>query len=127
MSRTFPALDVTWAVGADEDRLDRLIAEIDEDAPMAVEEHSHRARIFFASPASRTRAAVRLIALESDLVCEPVDVPDESWAERSQASLGPVRVGRIVVAKLRHPHGHTPRCTQEKMTRPAGGIDDIES
>jgi ribosomal protein L11 methyltransferase len=98
VSRTYPALDVTWSGGADDDRLGRLIAEVDEDGPTAVEEHQDHARIFFASPAARTRAAVRLIALEPDLLFDPVDVPDESWAERSQASLGPVRVGRIVVA-----------------------------
>lgn len=98
MPRTYPALDVTWSTGADEDRLARLIAEIDEDAPVAVEEHPHHARIFFASPVARGRAAVRLIALDPDVVCEPVEVLDESWAERSQASIGPVRVGRVVVA-----------------------------
>jgi hypothetical protein len=78
VSKTYPALDVTWSVGGDEDRLGRLIAEIDEDAPTAVEEHQHRARIFFASPAARARAAVRLIALEPDLGCDPVEVSDES-------------------------------------------------
>jgi ribosomal protein L11 methyltransferase len=98
VSRTYPALDVIWSIGADDDRLGRVIAEIDEDSPTAVEEHPHHARIFFASPAARARAAVRLIAFEPDLACDPVDVPDESWAERSQASLRPVRVGRIVVA-----------------------------
>ena len=98
MSRTYPALDLIWTIRPDDDRLDRLIAEVDDDSPTAVEERSDRLRIFFPSPLARGRAAVRLVALEADLFCEPVEVPDEDWAERSQASLGAVRVGRLAVA-----------------------------
>ncbi len=98
MSRTYPALDLIWTIRPDSDRLDRLIAEVDDDSPTAVEERPDRLRIFFPSPLARGRAAVRLVALEGDLSCEPVEVPDEDWAERSQASLGAVRVGRLAVA-----------------------------
>lgn len=98
MSRTYPALDLIWTLRPDDDRLDRLLAEIDDDAPAALEERPDRLRVFFFSPQARGRAAVRLVAIEPDLTCEPVDVPDEDWAERSQASLGAVRVGRLAIA-----------------------------
>src|SRR3970282_2025292 len=43
-------------------------------------------------PAAATRAEFR------DLIIDAVDVADESWAARSQASLRAIRVGGIVVA-----------------------------
>ncbi len=98
MARTYPALDVIWTIRPDDDRLDRLVAEVDEESPRAVEALADRLRIFFPSALARRRAAVRLVALEPDLTCQPVDVPDEDWAARSQADLGSVRVGRLVIA-----------------------------
>lgn len=56
--------------------------------------------LFFVSAADRDQAATRL----DDGVLPPgwratrLDVPDEPWAERSQAALGAVRVGRLTVA-----------------------------
>jgi ribosomal protein L11 methyltransferase len=98
ISRTYPALDVIWTLHPDAERLERLLAEIDDDAPTAVEELPDRFRIFFSSPVARGRAAVRVVALEPDLICEPIEVPDGNWAERSQASLSAVLVGRVLVA-----------------------------
>jgi ribosomal protein L11 methyltransferase len=98
MPRTYPALDVIWPLQPDDERLEIVLAEIDDEAPTAVEPWTDRLRIFFPSPVARGRAAVRIVALEPDLVCQPVDVPDDDWAERSQASLGAVQVGRIIVA-----------------------------
>lgn len=98
MPRTYPALDVIWPLQPDDERLEIVLAEIDDEAPTAVEPWTDRLRIFFPSPVARGRAAVRIVALAPDLVCQPVDVPDDDWAERSQASLGAVQVGRIIVA-----------------------------
>jgi ribosomal protein L11 methyltransferase len=96
--RSFPALDVAWATRPSDDIVERLLAEIDDDEPTAVEERPGGIRVFFAAPDRRARAAVRVIAADPSVECTPVDVPDEDWAERSQASLGSVRVGRIVIA-----------------------------
>jgi ribosomal protein L11 methyltransferase len=98
MSRLYAALDLIWPIRPDDERIEMLIAEADDESPTAIEERPDRLRIYFPSPLARGRAAVRLVALEPDLTCEPVDVPDEAWAERSQASLGAVRVGHLLVA-----------------------------
>jgi ribosomal protein L11 methyltransferase len=63
-----------------------------------VEELDHGVRLFFSSPVHRGRAAVRLVAIDPTITCAPVEVSDEDWAARSQAQLGAVRVGRLVVA-----------------------------
>jgi ribosomal protein L11 methyltransferase len=97
VSRLYPALDVVSTRALDDETVDRLIAEIDEEHPVAVESRDDRLRLFFTTSETRGRAAVRLVALEPDLTCTPVDVSDEDWAERSQAALEPVRVGRLVV------------------------------
>jgi ribosomal protein L11 methyltransferase len=89
---------VIWPLRPDDERLEIVLAEVDDEAPTAVEPWTDRVRIFFPSPVARGRAAIRIVALEPDLVCEPVDVADDDWAERSQASLGAVQVGNIIVA-----------------------------
>jgi ribosomal protein L11 methyltransferase len=50
-----------------------------------------------------------------ELTATPLLVPDEQWAERSQAAITPIRVGRIVV---------TPPWLVESSSREASG-DDI--
>ena len=97
MPRYYPAVEIS-PLQPDDDRIEVLIAEVDDEGPTAVEEIPNGVRIFFPTPVARGRAAVRLVALEPDLTCEPVEVSDEDWAERSQSSLEPVRVGRIVVS-----------------------------
>jgi len=91
-ARTWPALDlrpVSDIVQA---------ALIDFDA-CAVDERSDEAwRVFFTSSAERDRAASALRASFPELDIEPVDVPDENWAARSQASLTSIRAGNIVVS-----------------------------
>ena len=98
MSRTFPALDVSWIDRRDDETVDRLVAEIDDDHPVALESHERGLRIFFATAEERHRAEIRLTGSDAGLICTPVDVADEDWAARSQASLDPVRVGRVVVS-----------------------------
>ena len=75
-----------------------MLAEVNDESPTGVEERDSGLRVFFASAIARGRAAVRLVAFDPSLNCEPVEVSDEDWAERSQSSLEPVRVGRLVIA-----------------------------
>ena len=79
----------------------RLDALLDDFDPFAVEETGDGARrVWFFSRGARD-AAVRAInrAFGTDGArVVPRDVPDDGWAERSQAALVAVRVGEIVVA-----------------------------
>ena len=77
---------------------DFVLAEVDEFSPTAVEDAGPALRVFFNSPAERDAACAHLRAVMPALTCAPVDVPDEQWAERSQASLTSVRVGALTVA-----------------------------
>ncbi|HKW01181.1 MAG TPA: 50S ribosomal protein L11 methyltransferase [Vicinamibacterales bacterium] len=97
MSRFFPALDVSWSTPPDDDAVDRLLATIDDERPIAVETRDGGVRIFFLSSGDRERAGLRASAYHAGVVCTPVDVPDEHWAERSQAALEPVEVGGLIV------------------------------
>jgi ribosomal protein L11 methyltransferase len=97
--RRFAALDLDWTSPAAADAAaDLLMALLDDYGPTALEEAPGHLRAFFASNEARDRAAAGLARALPELSCTPVDVPDEGWAERSQASIGPVAVGRIVVA-----------------------------
>ena len=51
-------------------------------------------RVFFHDAADRDRAPPALRAEFPGLRVEPIDVPDEDWAARSQASLRAIHVGR---------------------------------
>lgn len=99
MSRSHPALDLSWPTAPDADAVGRTLAEIDADSPTAVEERDDGVRVFFPSAALRDRALKRLreLDLTPTCTCTPVEVPDDDWAARSQASLGPVTIDRIVV------------------------------
>lgn len=92
--RTWPALDVGRLRASDllqAALTDYEIAAIDETA-------GDSWRVFFQSHADRDRAAAGLSAEFPELSFRAVDVPDEDWAARSQASLHAVRVGKITVA-----------------------------
>ena len=97
MARAYPAIDVRWPARPGDDLVDRALAEIDADSPTAVEDRDDAIRVFFPSIGQRDRALKRL--RESDLAptCTPVEVPDDDWAARSQASLEPVTIDNIVV------------------------------
>jgi ribosomal protein L11 methylase PrmA len=71
-----------------------VLALIDDFHPTAVEERDGAARIFFTSAAERDAARV---ALEPRYRAEPLDVPDDDWALRSQANLQPITIGRLTV------------------------------
>ncbi len=95
--RLYPALEVSWPSAPDEDTTDRLLAELDGAHPAAVEPHPFGIRIFFPTAAARDDAAAiaRHVVPAARLDCQLV--PDDDWAERSQAGLSPVHVGRILV------------------------------
>ena len=54
--------------------------------------------MFFQDDSARTRALAALAPRFPTLTLHPLDVADEDWAARSQASLRAVQVGRIIVA-----------------------------
>jgi ribosomal protein L11 methyltransferase len=90
--RTWPALDIH--------PVSELLqaALVDYDASAVDERSADDWRVFFTSPSERDRAAGALKLEFPNTTFEPIDVPDENWAARSQASLRAVRVGNIVVA-----------------------------
>ena len=95
-----PALDVQLppTPASLRHRLDALLDDFD---PFAVEETGGSAcRVYFFSARMRDEAAHAIArALGADGAGTiPLDIPDDGWAERSQADLRAVRVDRIVVA-----------------------------
>jgi ribosomal protein L11 methyltransferase len=88
--KSWPALDIERP-----DDSDLVLAALDEFEPTAVEDRGESVRIFFSQPAQRD-AAHR--AIGTTFPTAVVDVPDEGWAERSQADLTAITVGRITVA-----------------------------
>lgn len=98
-----PALDVRFALTPDTPLLhDLLYAELDAFGPLAIQEHETGDgwRVFFRRGADRDAARRALEAsLGSRLTgLHPLDVDDEDWARRSQAGLGAVRAGGLIVA-----------------------------
>lgn len=95
--RSWPAIDVDGlATPAHRESLqtaltDLEIAAIDETV-------ADRWRVFFPTPAERDRALVDLARRFPDLRIEPIDVPDDDWAARSQSGLRAVQIGRLIVA-----------------------------
>jgi ribosomal protein L11 methyltransferase len=99
----YPALDLTFALGPGAGTLqDMLYAELDAFGPVAIQEHDSGDgwRVFFRSAADRNAARGALASEFGNALLElaPVDVDDEDWARRSQATLTPIRVGCIVIA-----------------------------
>ena len=90
--RTWPALDIH--------PVSELLqaALVDYDASAVDERSADDWRVFFTSPSERDRAAAALRIEFPGATIAAIDVPDEDWAARSQASLRAVRVGNIVVA-----------------------------
>jgi ribosomal protein L11 methyltransferase len=87
------------------DRAGLFAAWLDDFSPTAITELDAPGddtlawRVFFASDEARTIAAHALAAAPSwtGATAASIDVDDEAWAERSQASLTAIRVGRVVV------------------------------
>jgi ribosomal protein L11 methyltransferase len=105
-ARIYHALALIWPepppggqAGKDE-HVERLIAEVDDDRVTAVDEDpgTGATRFFFASARSRDHAAETIRSIDPHASVTAIDVSDENWAERSQASITAVRVGDITVA-----------------------------
>ena len=98
----YPALDLRFTPGPGAGGLqDLLYAELDPFEPIAIQENDARDewRVFFRTASHRNHARTSLLSeFRNALDISPVDVDDEDWARRSQASLTAVTVGRIVVA-----------------------------
>jgi ribosomal protein L11 methylase PrmA len=115
---SYPALDLTFAPGPGAGTLqDMLYAELDAFGPVAIQEHDAGDgwRVFFRSPADRDRARGALSSEFGNalLVLEPLDVEDGDWARRSQATLTPIRVGRIIVVPPWHANSEQRTATSD--------------
>jgi len=98
----YPALDlIIDRESASPDLEDQILATIDDFSPLAIQEREDGGwRVFFPTGGERDRAAC---ALDDPRVAgltriQRVEVPDEDWARRTQASLTAVRIGRLIVA-----------------------------
>ncbi len=89
MEKWWPAVD---ASGGDSDL---ILAAVDDCSPSAVDDRPGGVRVFFASSVQRD-AALRCLAGRG-FAASPIDVSDENWAERSQADLAPVTIGRFTI------------------------------
>jgi ribosomal protein L11 methyltransferase len=108
LTKSWPALSLafnpgTGDAGADCDTTlqDLVSATLDGLDVVAVSELPDGAwHVFFRSEDQRRDAASAIQAAHghAGLEVHAIDVPDEDWARRSQAALGAVRVGRVVVA-----------------------------
>ena len=96
--RVFPAIVVTWPAAVSDEAAELLLAAVDAHAPTAVEPVERGLRIFFNSPSDRTAAADAVVLFDATLGVAAVDVPDEQWAERSQAAVRAVQVGALTIA-----------------------------
>jgi ribosomal protein L11 methyltransferase len=96
----FPALELVAHSNmlSDEDE-GLLLAFLDDFPVSAIDDDGRAWRVFFASDTARTiaRDALARSLWGGRLGITNLDVPDEQWAERSQASLSSRRVGNVVV------------------------------
>jgi ribosomal protein L11 methyltransferase len=79
-----------------------VLAALDDFRPSAVQEDDEGSglRVFFPTGDARDQALAALGGMfrAGGIAMEPVEVPDQDWAARSQAGLGAVTVGRLVIA-----------------------------
>jgi ribosomal protein L11 methyltransferase len=96
----FPRSDAASAPGA-LTLQDRVLADLDGLDIVAISEQTADTwHVYFRSEAERAAALALLHAINGSdaLGLRPIDVDDEDWARRSQASLRAIRAGRIAVA-----------------------------
>jgi ribosomal protein L11 methyltransferase len=99
-ARLYHAVALIWPEPPGDDHVERLLAEIDDERVSAVDQDpaTGATRFFFSNAASRDRAANVIREIDAAASVSAIDVSDENWAERSQASITAVRVGAITVA-----------------------------
>jgi ribosomal protein L11 methyltransferase len=90
--KTWPAL----ALEGVDDLVEAALIDFDVAAVEELDERSRR--VFFSTLNGRADAAVALRRQFPALHIVSIDVPDEDWAARSQASLKAVQVGHIIIA-----------------------------
>jgi ribosomal protein L11 methyltransferase len=95
--RTFPALSFACSSPPDEDEVGLILALVDEAGPTGVITNDLDVRVFFMTATSRDLAEAIVGREAPTRAVTAIDVPDEQWAERSQASIGAIRVGAIRV------------------------------
>lgn len=95
--RDYPALELALDPIAQPDAYERLLADIQADEPLGVEELWTSIRVYFSDIESRDRAAAHVREAWPALECTAVDVSDEDWAARSQANLGAVAIDTFTI------------------------------
>ena len=109
-SRRWPALELTHPTTLDP-IAEALLTVLDGLDVSGIEEQARdRWSVHFGSTAARDRAA-RLLAdrfSPATVTVRPIDVPDEAWAERSQAALRAIQIGRLTIAPPWDVPEHTP-------------------
>ncbi len=113
--RRYPAIEFTWAARPDEPRLERLLASFDHDVLTAIDDQVDTWRAFFSSAEARDAALADVTDVPDGATVRAVDVADEAWAERSQAAIDAVIVGRLAIA---------PPWRADAATR-AAGVDHV--
>ena len=105
MTRSLRALDLHFpSLRGDDDLPGRVAATLDDHSPAAVhetgDEDTPTWRIFPSDPSQLDTMAAALVAQFGSEGCqvEWIEVEDEDWAARTQATLTRVTVGRITVA-----------------------------
>jgi len=95
--RVYPALRITFFESPSEEQTGVLLALLDDFRPTAINDIDNGLIAYFGSASVRDDALAQLGSFELvDVTAE--DVPDENWAERSQAALTAVTVGRLTIA-----------------------------
>ena len=95
----YPALEISFRDSSDPFLRDRLYAQLDDFAPIAIHEDdaADRWRVFFGSASSRDAARAAL-ASQASVQASPIDVADEDWARRSQENLKAIEAGGLIIA-----------------------------
>ena len=95
----YPAIEISFRVPADPARIDRLYAQLDDFAPVAIhdDDAESRWRVFFRTPSARD-AALTALGPDPGFSAVAVDVADEDWARRSQENLRAIEAGGLVIA-----------------------------
>ncbi len=100
--RRYPAISLNWPRRPDEAEIGRLTAHLDNGSLIAIDDLDGDWRAFFGTTGARDEALASLAGTSHAAHARALDVADEGWAERSQAAIQPVTVGRLVVTPPWH-------------------------